>query len=195
MCELYMDMKNLLKLIFLILITFLLILLASTLIYWIFEKNIFTLSDHHKGDKLLLEYNIYYYVAITVVTICVAVIAWVQLKNLHNSSQVNYLLEFDKKWGSEEIIMARTIIHAPYVRYQEKYPGDKGSIYQAIGNEIIDWSQKDDPESAKNFMYVLSLLNFFETVGYIHNKAGKTSSQIDKLMVSIPVQVDHQFRC
>lgn len=153
----------------------------SFLLYCAFNVQVFALKESH-DDALSLEYGLFQNISIFIVYTVIAIIAWVQLGKIGDTAEVSYLFEFDKKWGSEELIIARSIIHKPYVECQ-KLQLDDAERFRVLGQYIINLSMQDNaPDDAKNFMYVLSLLNFFETVGYLYNRKNLKPAKINELM-------------
>ncbi len=160
----------------------LLVSLFSSILYYVFNHKPFILKGIYNDTKLSLEYELFQNIALIIISSAVAIIAWVQLSKIGGSAQVSYLLEFDKKWGSEELITARALIHKPYIECQKLNLND-ADMFNTLGQYIIALSMQDNkPEDVKNFMYVLSLLNFFEAVGFIYNRTYLKPAKINELM-------------
>lgn len=116
-------------------------------------------------------------IMLVVATIGLVFVAWIQLNKLSHSTKGEGIIEFDKKWGSHEIIKARKIIHDIYLKAQENKTVDK---YNYIGKELVGLSYNQD--RSDDFMYILSFLNFFETVGFLCKQKYFSAEDLDELV-------------
>jgi len=122
-------------------------------------------------------------------TVAIAVIAYTQLTKLVDTNLDEALLALDKQWRTREIIKARMIVDK---YFQEKYrinPETKNNYKAAIAKVSDDIFKLSRPESKKElkkgnseFIYVLSLIELLETIGFLYAEGNdEIKSQIKKL--------------
>lgn len=164
------------------------IFLLTTFIILIFLQIIigihFQYSEDHNFELIILNNII-----TTLISISFVYIAYIKIQDLikqaeqnNNQNKLNYLLKIDERWSSKEIIIARKIIHKLYldVKNQEKEKMiTNDQIARKIGEKII--KLKNDTSSAKDFIYLLNFLDFFETIGYLHYKKSISIDDINEL--------------
>lgn len=133
------------------------------------------------------EYTAIYYV-LSVGTFLIGLIAYIQLRNLIITLEVDYLLKIDKHLRSSEIIKTRIIIHDLYLKSQnelikqginEKHKEWESKLHKQIGNKIKELSISEDDKD--KFIYLLNFLDFMETVGYLYTNKHITLNKLDKL--------------
>lgn len=148
-----------------------LFILITVLIIWLLptdhtpSKNSIFLTN---GNEVEVHFSIF------IATIILAAIALIEFER-SNKLDTNELLTFiSNRWSSSEIIKARQIIHkifvAKYRNDNECNPSknfDKAVINSAI--EILEASRKGGIEG-EEFIFLLNLLDHFESVSYLHIK-------------------------
>lgn len=121
-----------------------------------------------KGNDLEISFLIY------IATAALAIIAYTEF---HRANQLNSneLLTFiSNRWSSEEIIKARQIIHEIFVskyRYDQTNKSDKPeekfkTAMENTSNDIYELSKKIG-DDGKKFVYLLNLLDHFESISYL----------------------------
>lgn len=149
-------------------IVFLVIIIVLSLgaVYFLIIK-----ADHNGHD---LEISFLIYVA----TAAIAIIAYIEFDRA-NQLNTNELLTFiSNRWSSKEIIKARQIVHEIFInkyRFDNEcnpaHDFDKAMVDSSLA--VYEMSKKHGDEG-KNFIYLLNLLDHFESVSYFH-----VSKQID----------------
>lgn len=143
-----------------ILILFITIVISLALVYFIVS------SPKTIGNDIEISFLIY------IATASLAIIAYVEFHRA-NQLNTNELLTFiSNRWSSKEIIKARQIIHEIFV---EKYRNDKICNFSqdfdiAVGAtsiSVLEMSRKGGKEG-KKFIYLLNLLDHFESISYLH---------------------------
>lgn len=117
-------------------------------------------------------------------TAVLAVIAWHQVGGIQKSNETGVLLRIDERWSSEELIEARTLIYNMYLEASVKTSSsnvDKfsNSTHSIIGRKIIKMSS--DNKKCDDFIYIINLLDFMETIGYLQSKDHIHPSVLDAL--------------
>lgn len=125
------------------------------------------------------ELSILYYLAIVLLTLGLAMIAWFQLGQLSKTVSSDYLLKIDERFHGCNSIRARRIIHALYI---EAEPDNKNSdvIWNHIGEKIRD--MRLDSKKIWQFVCLREFLDFFETLGNLYVNDKITVKEIDDLM-------------
>ncbi len=119
-----------------------------------------------------------------IATALLAMIAWVQLKKIVRKDEGQFFLDIDNRWASEEMIEARRIIHQIRLECTKKNNDDKhrcleSELCQQIGGEILKISESKD--KIKEFGYIMNLLDFIETVGFLSKEDLITPIEIEAL--------------
>lgn len=159
------------------------IILASPLILWKlfhFEINI------PEVRPLNDEFTFLYYVLITTITAIIALFSYKQFQHFNNNLKAEYLLKVDERWGSMEIIKARSIIHHLYLDSKRKLhitsePDSDALLRSEIGNELIRLAESTAGNDPEEFLYVLNFLDFMETTGYLHTKGQLSQKDLIEL--------------
>lgn len=120
-----------------------------------------------------------YYILLAAGTGLIAWVAWIELSHLENIGQNDFLLRIDDRYGSKEIVEARTIIHklsldAPEIEICYD------SHVDAIGQKIKE--MEINKKSPKKFVYLLNFLDFLETIAYFVKKEALKSEDLEELL-------------
>lgn len=132
---------------------------------------IFMLLYECKFEQLILFLTM-------IATAFIACIAYYQLNKITEINLSDHLLKLDQLWHTAEIIQARKIIDVYFQRiYRVKNKKKKFSYdtcMRLASEEIYRFSKSDtENEIEKNkseFLYLLSLIEFFDTLGFIYSK-------------------------
>lgn len=142
------------------------ILVISLLALYIIPEKIHFFSNGKQVE--LRDINYFFGIAISLL---ISIVALINLSSISKSTQADFLLRIDERWGSEEIIKARQTIHKLYLDTKEIHKDDEPPIsnrklHSEIGTHILKLhNSKDDIES---FSYLLNFLDFMETIGYFY---------------------------
>lgn len=133
------------------------------------------LQDKDKDDHLSKLHN----AIILLLTLGIVAIAWIQLTGLNRTSNADFLLRIDNHYGSREILKAREIIH----RFHLETPSDKISKethIQLVAEKVKE--TREQLKKAEDFIYLLNLLDFLETIAYFARKKHIDTKEIDELL-------------
>lgn len=123
--------------------------------------------------------EIHYFIFIA--TVALAVIAYFEFSRSNELTSNEFLLFTSKKWNSEEIIKARQILHEIFIdAYRDKHGEKKCELSIAlfhVSEKILQMSRKKD-DDGKNFIYLLNLLDYIETLSYFYSKDELTLADI-----------------
>ena len=133
--------------------------------------NVFSFNQQNKPN----DWNDLIIIPLTFLIVCAG---WMQFKSLNKTSKAEFLLRIDERYGSIEIIKARSIIHS---YYQETYHKDIDITAHAnkIGHLIL---QAEKAQKPINFIYLLNFLDFLETVSYFTNANYISLDDINELV-------------
>lgn len=101
-------------------------------------------------------------------TVAIALFAYHELNKSNKQTRNNFISYISNRWGSSETIEARQIIHDIYSKYRLD---NNDSTYEEAVNEVskkvLEMSDMEG-EEGKKFIVLLSLLDYFETLGYFY---------------------------
>lgn len=131
-------------------------------------------------------------IAVAVPTLCLAIIAYINLKSISQSSIDQVVMALDTHWRSEQIIRARKLIDHFFqcqYRINGKYKGDYVSAISETSLDVYRLSKPDTVQKLindnSNFIDILSLIEFFDTMGYLYkNSNDEVKEQIKILFKS-----------
>lgn len=106
---------------------------------------------------------------IFIATLALAIIAYYEFNKSHIYSKNEFLLFISNRWGSIEIVKARKIIHELFVTEYRVNKLSFPDAQNAIGNKIYVMSQTGGSKG-EDFVDLLNLLDFLETLGYFHSR-------------------------
>lgn len=165
------------------------------LLFFIVDHNIVETSNYIELHALFL----------IIFTGIIILVAYTQLSSISRTVKTDFLMKLDERYGSIEIIQARQIIHR-YYRFSKDSNTDRAQEtvrrYRILTNnnilseneliELIHWrqigkaidklSKASDPASQKEYILVLNLLDFLESISYYANNGHIEQKQIDDLM-------------
>jgi hypothetical protein len=106
-----------------------------------------------------------------IATAALGVIAYFEFHRAHQLNTNELLTFISNRWSSSEIIKARQIIHEIFVfkyRYDTKGNPQKDFIIaiRNTSNDVYEMS-KEIKDKGQNFIYLLNLLDHFESVSYL----------------------------
>jgi len=106
-----------------------------------------------------------------------ALVAWIQLRNLNKTSSNDFLMRITEQYGNAEIVKARTIIHR---FYQLTYSKDicKEVHHKRIAEMIEQSKFSADPEE---FICLHNFVDLLERIAYFANKGIISDEQIREL--------------
>jgi hypothetical protein len=145
-------------------VVFLLLFLS---IYLHFEPPTLPEIKTNKAEITIVDdYTLWYYFVVVFITALIAYITWSQFHKTNNSLRAECLLKMDARFGSPEILKARTIIHEKYRNhYKTEASGEKA--IKATAKEIIELSESEKQEE---FVCLLNILDLLDTVGFLHSE-------------------------
>lgn len=111
--------------------------------------------------------NLYSGCLIILTTLLVGV-AYINLKKISKTSQSDFLLRVDDRYGSELIVRARTLIHQLQCQARSFNGLCKDANNRYVSDKIIEMQSKED--SAEKYICLLNFLDFLETISYFTNK-------------------------
>lgn len=157
-------------------IAFCILLLASSMAF----LEYYYIDNFTTGEKGELEKL--HYVGILLLTLSMVFVAYYQLSALNKTARSDFLLRIDSQWESSEIIKARKIIHEFYCdaladQVGEKY--DHAKCIEFIQGKILEIEH--DKQKAEDFIHLLNLIDFMETVSYFANKGKVDFKEVSEL--------------
>lgn len=125
---------------------------------------------------------------IVLATAAIALIAWYQLNKSNKLTENEFLLHISSGWCSKEIIEARRILHRIFVSaYSKEKNSDNKSnetmyerVMLKVSTEVLNMKNSDNI-SGDEFISLLNLLDFMQTVSYICDREDLKIKEIYKL--------------
>lgn len=96
--------------------------------------------------------------------------AYIQLSNINSISKDEFILHISNRWGSNDILNARMILHEYFYTYY--YADKKKDNTIKYEHALLDISKRVSDMSTQNstdFVYILSLLDLMEVIGYFYS--------------------------
>lgn len=119
--------------------------------------------------------------SLILLTVIIASIAWIQLRGIHDVRKADFLFRIDERYGQEPIIKARQIIQWLYRESVNALPDRSEVIYRnKIAKKIDDLSR--DVNRSDEYIYILNLLDFLETISYLANTGKISREDVNNLM-------------
>ncbi len=135
-------------------------------------------NDAHTSNYL--EINALFLIVLTAILILVA---YTQLSSLNKTAKADFLMRLDQRYGSIEIIRARQIIHRFYRKTKDNNPHAPEVVHwNEVGKEIDLLSRAPDFQSQREYVYLLNLLDFLETMAFYANHDYIEPTELDDLM-------------
>lgn len=120
-------------------------------------------------------------------TLIIACIAYYQLSRSNEFADNEFILHISKRWGDKTIIKARMILHALFqIEYRSENTVDlcKHCHYERslrkIADNILTLSRETNDQNF-DFIYLLNLLDFMETLGFFWKERNLDIEIIDGL--------------
>jgi len=144
------------------------------------ERAYFNIFVTH--DDGILQLHAASLIILTFLLVCAAwFAAWFPLSDINKTSKGDFLLRIDERYGSNEIMQARKIIHKFYCATRPENGNISLEVHiNKISEEIKKISTIED--SAKDFIHLLNFLDFLETIAYFTHKNHITYNDIDELL-------------
>ncbi len=120
-----------------------------------------------------------YYISLIPLTVMLVSVAWIQLDALHEINKDDFLIRIESRFGSEDIIKARAIIHKFHVLAKSKNITKKMRL-KKIARMIQNTGQNS--KSADEFTYLMNFLDFLDTISYFCNKNSIRIDDADELL-------------
>ncbi|MBX9586236.1 MAG: hypothetical protein K2X50_03155 [Gammaproteobacteria bacterium] len=113
-----------------------------------------------------------------IATMAIAYIAYNQLNKIAKINLGDHMLKLDQLWHTVEIIKARKLIDEYFQRFYRVFFMSNKALYKdavkMASKEIYKISKPDTEVKIKEyeskFIYILSLIEFFDTLGFIYSK-------------------------
>lgn len=193
----YDLLKDAMKILLMFIFGFILAATFLTVILYFFVHVIphIYLFDNKKSqiDANILRVQAASVIILTIMLICVG---WLQLNRLNRTSNADFLLRIDNRYGSLEIIKARAIIQK---LFREAYPIGKAlseEIYikkMSVGIEKI--RRGKDEKSCDEYMHLLNFLEFLETLAYFSRKDFISVKEVNELLGNSLVFYYKVYKC
>lgn len=158
--------------------------------------QILTIPDKLGDDSDLS--NALYFIS-GAATVALALIAFSNLASLNNINKNKHLIQIDQRWGDQQIIRARQIIHVIYreVCDFKNYETDSSiklsEVTEIVSKIIVLLSLEKDRKIRPLFTYLLNYLDFMETVSYIYKD--KETSEKGELQALVGETMQFNFDC
>ncbi len=110
------------------------------------------------SDKGKLLENLYYIIS-TLITLGLLFVAYSNLKDIEKSINAKFLYQIDQRWGDDEILKARKILHILIL--ESKMSNEMAYV----SNKILSYYK--DASYAKEFILIINFIEFMETMGYL----------------------------
>lgn len=118
-------------------------------------------------------------VSMIILTLGLVWVAWFQLNGINETDQNDFLMRIDDRYGSLPIVKARTIIHRLYCQTRDKDVSQEIHI-QKIAEKIKEMGLQEN--DASNFICLLNLLDFLETIAYFANRKSISKKDVSELL-------------
>jgi hypothetical protein len=187
-CEMYYFFKSIFKKwigLFSVIITFISFLLLIITFFWHpgFLMSLPRLPGNISAlTEIQDEYTWVYYFLISTLTALIFYVAQTQLSNLNTHAEDDFLIRIGERFESNEKTLGGVYIHEICL---ELGVNDINRKYHKVGEKIIDLSKKKD--ESKKFIYILHVLDFMETMGYLYLKDGGLSREDIKKLFKVSV--------
>lgn len=145
--------------------------------------NFFDLTDRGKAavSSGITTIDAFHAIEIAILTAILVLVAWIQLAGLKKTASADFLMRLDDRYGSEPIIKARQIIQRLYRESKIVNPEAPETVHRYyIGNKINEISE--DINLSEEYVYLLNLLDFLETISFFANRDDITADDIRDLM-------------
>ncbi len=104
-----------------------------------------------------------------------------QLPGIKKTAQADFLMRIDDRYASEPILKARQIIQRLYRESNNLYPGAPESVHRShIAIRINEIST--DINASDDYIYLLNLLDFLETISYFAKRGDILETDLENLM-------------
>jgi hypothetical protein len=176
--KLYRQHKILLHALFWIIAPTIILLVAADYYYNFFDLLARGKTSAINGNTTI---DAFHAIELVILTAILVVVAWVQLESLKKTARADFLMRLDDRYGSEPIIKARQIIQRLYRESNNTNPGAPEITHRYfIGNRINEISE--DISRSEDYVYLLNLLDFLESISFFANRNDITSDDIRDLM-------------
>lgn len=145
------------------LVHFLALFAIAGLVYLIIY--FFNLFDLHQ------EAEVHFFIFIA--TVAIALVAYYEFNRSHRLTSNEFLLFISNRWSSKEIIKARQILHEIFVGAYRDENGQTKTTFNAalfsVSETVLNMSRSTGIRG-ENFIYLLNLLDYLETLSYFYIK-------------------------
>lgn len=118
---------------------------------------------------------------IFIATLFLAVIAYYEFSRSNKLIANEFLLFTSNRWNSTEIIRARQILHKIFIEAYRDKNGDAKCEFEAalslVSEKILQMSRSKGKDG-DNFIYLLNLLDYLETLSYFYYRGDLTLPDI-----------------
>lgn len=141
----------------------------------------FYFSDNFISGRIH-ELENFHYASIVILTLILVWVAYSQLSGIYKTSKSDFLFRIESRWGSPEIINARKIIQQLYCEARGEIKSEEYNhslIIGSIQEKIKEMGKK--AEKAEDFVALLNLLDFMETISYFTKNGSVSFKQVQEL--------------
>lgn len=107
---------------------------------------------------------------IFIATSALGITAYIELNRSYKLNTIELLTFISNRWSSSEIITARQLIHDIFVfnyRHNPMTKNDYSAAVEKSSDDILKMSRTINQEG-RNFIYLLNLLDHFESISYFY---------------------------
>lgn len=136
------------------------LLVLIVIVGFIAEYNWDFINSSDNGVLML------HYILMVILSLLLVATAYIQIKKLNTITKADFLLRVDDRYGSPNIVKARTIIHKIYVTTNsENLCRDKHIL--KIAEEVKQLGISKNTSDIENFVLLLNFLDFLETIAFL----------------------------
>lgn len=156
--------------------TFIIVALFIILLALIYSFYTDVLSHINSKKNIIDEMLTTHHIYTILLTMLLIWIAAKQLSGIKTIQESEYLLKIDERWHSKTIISAREIIHELALLTDHASGGSRVIQRRLIGLLILE--MRNSPTGGQEFISLLNMLDFLETIGYLFKTRRITEDQV-----------------
>jgi len=166
----------------------------ASMFFFSFCIFVFNFFDDFIKDDAGKVADIVYYGLIVALTALIAYIAYSKIKNINDAMRTEYLLRIDRRWCSKEMIDARIAIHKIYVKLTDGKWGHDTVLSMLSDKLVRELAGSKKREDISDYIHILNLLDFLETIGYLHAQGKLKTDEITELCGNSILYYSHIFK-
>ncbi len=103
-------------------------------------------------------------------TVALGIIAYYEFNRSNKLTANEFLLFTSNRWSSKEIIKARQILHEIFIDIYRNEDGSRKCEFNVALYNISEITLRMSKSRNKDFIYLLNLLDYLETLSYFYNR-------------------------